>query len=150
MFSSIGLRIAARIISPTLAPTRPTLSRALFVSHFQTRSFLSTSRLARDTVQTTSVKTHSNSAKKKPAAKKRVTAKKKTPVKKIVPLKPKKGTSYPFVRSYSHVETVRPSDYPPYNRANSQACPQRIYSILPGIPCKQTKSLRYESRHRTM
>jgi hypothetical protein len=82
MFSFIGLRLAPRLIPPALSTT---LSRALFVSHFQTRSFLTTPRLAQATAATvpraarrTSVKSKS---KEDPTAKKRVTAKK-PPVKK--------------------------------------------------------------------
>ncbi|KAF8234535.1 hypothetical protein L208DRAFT_1376882 [Tricholoma matsutake] len=69
MFSFIGLRFGARIISPTLS----------------TRSFLTTSRLALATTGTAKksvAKVTHTASKKKSTSEKRVTAKKKTPTKK--------------------------------------------------------------------
>lgn len=85
MFSFIGLRFGARIISPTLSVTTLALSRRLFLSHFQTRSFLTTSRLALATTGTAKksvAKITHTASKKKSTSEKRVTAKKKTPTKK--------------------------------------------------------------------
>ena len=154
MLSSIGLRLAVRIIPQALSATGPAFS---FVSHFQTRSFLSTSRLAQPTARTPSVNSQSDSTMKKPAAKKRVTAKKKPPAetkppveKRKVPLKSKKGISCALVHLYSHVEIVWFSDHPPYNPASSQGGSEPIYSILPGTPCKPTKIPRYENHDRPM
>jgi hypothetical protein len=92
MFSSIGLRLAARSIPSILSTARPTLSRTLFVSHFQTRSFVTTSPLAQAaavtatrTARKISAKTKSSTTKKKKkpiAAKKPLVKKKKKIIKK--------------------------------------------------------------------
>jgi hypothetical protein len=92
MFSCIGLRLAARSIPSILSTARPTLSRTLFVSHFQTRSFVTTSPLAQAaavtatrTARKISAKTKSSTTKKKKkpiAAKKPLVKKKKKIIKK--------------------------------------------------------------------
>lgn len=130
MFSFIGLRFGARIISPTLSVTTLALSRRLFLSHFQTRSFLTTSRLALATTGTakksvakithTASKKKSTSekrvtAKKKTPTKKKTLTKKKTPLKKKASVKPKRGIFY-FSLAPLPVFLLRFSDYSRNNR----------------------------------
>jgi hypothetical protein len=143
MFSFIGLRTAARLVCPTLFATRPMVSRALFLSHFQTRSFLTTPRLAAAAASATSVKPKSTT-RKKPAANKRVTATKQKPVKNAVakkkpPVKKsdksKKGVSVShfLVYLFSHFGKCLFSDHPHLSPTSSQTAPLWIYSIYKRI-----------------
>jgi hypothetical protein len=115
MFFFIGLRTTPRLASPALFASRP---RALFVSHFQTRSFLTTPRLG----AAASKETSKSSPKPKsqttstPAAKKRVTREqtatkketaaneKKKPGRPVNKDEPEKGVSvcHFFVYLFSH------------------------------------------------